>query len=505
MVKMVVSEVQTQTEQIKAFCQAYNQALNNVSKATQGMGLAQGLSDQGMEAIKGYISSAYPALCKGAIMHSEATVQANEQYIQDYLSTCGSEDLDSDELQAQIDEADALIQEFQRSKDSYAQQKRSLSGEKEKIMGAVFQMAIGIMEAGITRNQAKKAKLQEKLQKFLDFCGRSDSHFAGLKDTGSLLAKGMQALGVNEKGQVGAGSWNGKGFSLTDRSWIKTANQKWQSRLEIKDKQLLDGCTIIHIIDTDRGVDMYMFEKNGRRYPVNERDLSADLRTLIKKYGLNVVKLSPTEMDRRVTEFQKSGKDYFSGATVNLPGFKKLARGQGIVNDLKDSGVWDAAWAVGLTVAAVRNAQTASKKASGANPPKTDFGAENPVSGKDWNNYFKDKYGAGNVKWKNPVNSVDDIINTPSSLTNVNPTDIVEFVQKEGWTVTPLKKGGNAGVPYEQGGGFSMNPPAGTSGSSRYIQYHPGGGHHGDLPYYKVSSPEHGITRIYMNGKVVKE
>jgi hypothetical protein len=367
MVKMVVSEVQTQTEQIKAFCQAYNQALNNVSKATQGMGLAQGLSGQGMEAIKGYISSAYPALCKAAIMHSEATVQANEQYIQDYLSTCGSEDLDSDELQAQIDEADALIQEFQRSKDSYAQQKRSLSGEKEKIMGAVFQMAIGIMEAGITRNQAKKAKLQEKLQKFLDFCGRSDSHFAGLKDTGSLLAKGMQALGGNEKGQVGVGSWNGKGFSLTDRSWIKTANQKWQSRLEIKDKQLLDGCTIIHIIDTDRGVDMYMFEKNGRRYPVNERDLSADLRTLIKKYGLNVVKLSPTEMDRRVTEFQKSGKDYFSGATVNLPGFKKLARGQGIVNDLKDSGFWDAAWAVGLTVAAVRNAQTDSKKASGTN------------------------------------------------------------------------------------------------------------------------------------------
>lgn len=50
-----------------------------------------------------------------------------------------------------------------------------------------------------------------------------------------------------------------------------------------------------------------------------------------------------------------------------------------------------------------------------------------------------------------------------------------------------------------------MNPPAGTSGSSRYIQYHPGGGHHGDLPYYKVSSPEHGITRIYMNGMVVKK
>lgn len=142
-------------------------------------------------------------------------------------------------------------------------------------------------------------------------------------------------------------------------------------------------------------------------------------------------------------------------------------------------------------------------ESNGGNVSKTDFGAESPVFGKDWNDFFKDKYG--NIKWKNPLNSIDDVINTPSSLTNVNPIDIVEFVKKEGWTVTPLKKGGNAGIPYEQGGGFSMNPPAGTSGSSRYIQYHPGGGHHGDLPYYKVSSPEHGITRIYMNGKVVRE
>lgn len=48
-----------------------------------------------------------------------------------------------------------------------------------------------------------------------------------------------------------------------------------------------------------------------------------------------------------------------------------------------------------------------------------------------------------------------------------------------------------------------MNPPEEIKGSSRYIQYHPGG-HHGDSPYYEVSSPEHGIIRIYTNGKVVK-
>ncbi|GGC96626.1 hypothetical protein [Enterococcus wangshanyuanii] len=179
MVKMIIGEVQTQTEEIKAFGKSYSQALDAVSTATQGIQLAVGLSGAGMESIKGYLSTVYPALCKAAIMHSEAVVQSNEQYVQGYLSTCGSEDLDSEELQAQIDEANALIQDFQRSKENYAQQKRSLSDEKEQLLGAVFQAAIASMDAGITRNQAKKAKIQEKLEKFLDFCGQSTAILLG--------------------------------------------------------------------------------------------------------------------------------------------------------------------------------------------------------------------------------------------------------------------------------------------------------------------------------------
>lgn len=368
---MIIGEVQTQTEEIKAFGQSYSQALEAVSTATQGIQLAVGLSGAGMESIKGYLSTVYPALCKAAIMHSEAVVQANERYVQGYLSACGSEDLDSEELQAQIDEANALIQGFQSSRENYAQQKRSLSDEKDKLLDAVFQAAIASMDAGITRNHAKKAKIQEKLDTFLDFCGQSTSYFASINDTGSLVAKGMQALGVSEKGHVGPGAWNGKSFSLADRTWINEVNKNWTERekaIEVKDRKILDGCTIIHIIDTDRGVDMYMFEKNGRRYPISEHDLSDNLRKLIKKYNLDVVELSPTEMDRRVTEFQKSGKDYFSGATVNMPGFQRLNHAQGVVNDLKDSGFWDAAWGVGLTVAAVRNAQTYPQKTTVTQP-----------------------------------------------------------------------------------------------------------------------------------------
>lgn len=62
----------------------------------------------------------------------------------------------------------------------------------------------------------------------------------------------------------------------------------------------------------------------------------------------------------------------------------------------------------------------------------------------------------------------------PSLLNGTNPLDIAEVAKKAGWTVQPLKKGSKKDLAYSEGGGFSMNPPAG-SGESLYIQYHPGG------------------------------
>ena len=189
MVKMVIGEVKTQTEQIKSYAKTYSQALESVSTATQGIQLAVGMSGEGMDAIKSYLSSVYPALCKAAILHSEVVVQANEHYLKAYVSQCGSEDLDSEELQNQINESNRLIQGFQSSKDSFVQAKRNLSEDNSKLIGMILQVAINSMDAGIIRNQAKKAKIEEKLQKFLAFCDKSTSYFDGLKDTGSLLAK----------------------------------------------------------------------------------------------------------------------------------------------------------------------------------------------------------------------------------------------------------------------------------------------------------------------------
>ncbi|WP_429949010.1 hypothetical protein IGJ55_002456 [Enterococcus sp. AZ170] len=267
-VKMVIGEVQTQTEQIKSYAKTYSQALESVSTATQGIQLAVGMSGEGMDAIKSYLSSVYPALCKAAILHSEAVVQANEQYVEAYISQCGSEDLDSEELQEQINEADKLIQGFQSSKDSYTQAKQNLSDDKDKLMGMIFQAAITIMDAGITRNQAKKAKIEGKLQKFLAFCDQSTSYFDGLSDTGNLLSKGMQALGVNGNGSIGPGSWNGKGFSLKDTSWMKDVNKRWNDRHQTSEQKFVRNLKEQYGFDDETAqIILKMKENIDKNYP----------------------------------------------------------------------------------------------------------------------------------------------------------------------------------------------------------------------------------------------
>lgn len=359
MVKMIIGEVQTQSEQIKSFGSSYSAALEAVSSATQAIAFATGMSGKGMDSIKNYLSSAYPALCKAAIMYSESMVQANEAYVKGYTSECGSEDLDSEELEQQIQEINHLIGEFQSSIDNLERTKNSLSDKQLDTLGSFFQGMSATLSGGLARNEAKKKKLEEKLEKFLNFCGKSTSYFEGVSDT--LLTSGMTALGVDSSGNIGTGSWNGNGFSLKDTSWIKDTDKQWNDRIEKQDKELLKDCKIIRIVDEKYGLDYYMLEKDGHAYRIDEKKLSADLAILAKKYGIDVLDLTPEEAATRVNNYQKSGKDYMSGNKVGMPGVGLLAHGQDLMDRTKKSGVWDAVWSVGLTVAAVRNAQTYSQ------------------------------------------------------------------------------------------------------------------------------------------------
>ena len=88
--------------------------------------------------------------------------------------------------------------------------------------------------------------------------------------------------------------------------------------------------------------------------------------------------------------------------------------------------------------------------------------------------------------------TIDDILANPSLLEGMSPEEVEQSLgDVPGWKVEQLGKGSHEGEgwvlrQYDEKG----NPTA------RLIRWHPGGGHHGPQPYWRVSSPEGGKSGI---------
>jgi hypothetical protein len=89
------------------------------------------------------------------------------------------------------------------------------------------------------------------------------------------------------------------------------------------------------------------------------------------------------------------------------------------------------------------------------------------------------------------ISSVEDIFNDPTTLQGKAPADIQsvidDSVDSGKWELGTLRQGSH------QGQGMvlrEVNEQGKYTG--RMIQWHPGGGHHGPSPYWKVSSPKGG-------------
>ena len=90
------------------------------------------------------------------------------------------------------------------------------------------------------------------------------------------------------------------------------------------------------------------------------------------------------------------------------------------------------------------------------------------------------------------ITDLDDFVKAPEILREIDPEELYEYLQKQGYSVLPLSRSSTInGISYLEGGGFKVN-----WGGDRILQYHPDlGSHHGGA-YYKVSSGVTGIIRI---------
>ncbi|EGO8418909.1 hypothetical protein DUY24_12120 [Enterococcus faecalis] len=200
-------------------------------------------------------------------------------------------------------------------------------------------------------------KLHKQIQKLNEFDRQTKNLFATSLEEMELAMQGILVL--NETTVKSNGLYTLP--SGVDKSYFTEI--KKDTKNEVTDKQLLAGCTILYVHDKKNGFNYYMLEKDGYSYRIDEKKLSGNLASLVKKYDLAVLKLTPKELTTWVNNQQKKGYNYFEKDDRVL-GLGLLSKGQGVMDEIQESGVWDSLWMLGLSTAAIRSTQTFSNEVS---------------------------------------------------------------------------------------------------------------------------------------------
>ncbi|MDF2648454.1 MAG: transposase protein [Paenibacillus sp.] len=105
--------------------------------------------------------------------------------------------------------------------------------------------------------------------------------------------------------------------------------------------------------------------------------------------------------------------------------------------------------------------------------------AQIPRSGAEWNDYYKSKYGDGDVTWVTELKSYDDIQSNPKALWGKS-ADEVGRTLGDGWTRGTY---GSAGTGWK------------FTNGDKSVFYHPGGGGH-EGSYIGFSSGQTGKVKV---------
>ncbi len=92
-----------------------------------------------------------------------------------------------------------------------------------------------------------------------------------------------------------------------------------------------------------------------------------------------------------------------------------------------------------------------------------------------------------------PRLTLAEVLRDPSRIAGKSPAEmqaVIDEARRAGWILATLGRGSHSGE------GLVLRETQEGRFTGRIIQWHPGGGHHGPEPYWKVSTPERGTIRV---------
>ncbi len=214
MVKVNYASLQTQSSTMSSASQSRVAGFNQLISAFDSFGdSGDELIGSGYDAARAYATSVMSPYYKGFILYSEAIADAANTLADNYVAKCGAENLDEEQLQAEIDSISRGCMSLSAS----------ISGLQSKTKPAEGDAArIGRLQEQLTAAQSQLTTVQEKLANLRAFSAESLLACASADTYQLLISQAMSAISV---------SFGGGGFALPeDLTWVSAVEQGWADR-----------------------------------------------------------------------------------------------------------------------------------------------------------------------------------------------------------------------------------------------------------------------------------
>ena len=214
MVKVNYASLQTQSSTMSSVSQSRVAGFNQLLSAFDNFGgSGDELIGSGYDAARVYATSVMSPYYKGFILYSEAVADAANTLADNYVAKCGAENLDEEQLQAEIDSISRGCMSLSAS----------ISGLQSKTKPAEGDAArISRLQEQLTAAQSQLTTVQEKLANLKAFSAESLLACTSADTYQLLISKAMSGIST---------SFGGGSFALPqDLSWVGDIEQGWADR-----------------------------------------------------------------------------------------------------------------------------------------------------------------------------------------------------------------------------------------------------------------------------------
>ena len=251
MVKVNYASLQTQSSTMSSASQSRVAGFNQLISAFDSFGGSGGeLIGTGYDAARAYATSVMSPYYKGCILYSEAVADAANTLADSYAAKCGAENLDEEQLQAEIDSATRGCMGLSASISGLQSKSKPAAGDAERI---------GRLQEQLTAAENQLTAAQKKLDNLRAFSAESPSACASADGYQGLVSQAMSGISV---------SFGGGGFALPeDLSWVSDVEQGWADREIALENNYLSALDKVYSGESLTEAELTAIERYAAAYP----------------------------------------------------------------------------------------------------------------------------------------------------------------------------------------------------------------------------------------------